>query len=453
MADSTIPMPKSVQDAFGRVFQRANVKLFKEHYEKDMSFSALLAKSVAESIVDTSQGISAGIKEHPFDMVSVKELKQANIHHARCLNAKVACTVGLGFQTEEGQKRAKKVGKPGLRRFEESKAAKVLNPLCDISFQDVYTSTGIDFWELGNGLLEIKRRTPSRKSPITGIHFLPCTDAQVYVENEFGFRHWVIRGKDKRDERRFAMFGDIDRYMKANKKAQNVSEVIHFRQPNNVSRWYGMPDHLAVIAAIELVQCVYQDKFDSHLNRGVPEFLMFFIGTRLTKKDWDKIEKALNANIGLGNSHKSMAMELPGSKDTVDVKVEKLAMENKNGDTFSLLNEALATHIVSGHGVPPLLAGIQIPGKLGANNELPNALLAFQLLTINQAQFIFQQTLGTTLGNPRLNGGLPLRIQDFTHNQITDAMDLTALATMGGMRETVVEANAKGRDLGAGMKD
>lgn len=457
-ATKLVPMPETTRRAFTKVFAREARELYMR-YTGDASLNATLMKSISETIVETSQGIRTGTQAHPFDMQSVSDLKMANIHHARCLRTKAAATVGLGFQTEK-QRKALEAGDVAAAkfRFEESKPDKELNKRCTISWRHTYKAMTEDYWELGGGLLEIKRDNPKRRnSEIVGIHFLPAPEAKVHVENVNGEWHWRILGKDDRRERRFAQFGDLQAFLTRMGKdvdPKTVSEVIYFPQPTNICRWYGIPVWLAAVAAIELVQCMTQKEFDFFLNRGVPEFLLFIIGAKLEPKQWLQIENSLKANIGMGNSHKSGAMNLTGvDAQQVKVQLEKLAMEQKTGDTFSTMGDALALNIVSAHGVPPLLAGIQTPGKIGASNELPNALMAFQLLEISEAQLMFQQVLGQTLGNPRLNGGLPLRMKDFVHNQITDAMDLNMMSTIGGMRQTLPEAKAQGRNLKAGMKD
>jgi hypothetical protein len=54
--------------------------------------------------------------------------------------------------------------------------------------------------------------------------------------------------------------------------------------------------------------------------------------------------------------------------------------------------------IATAHGVPPLLANILLPGKIGAANEGPNALLLFQKRKLGQIQRTFSRILANTLG-------------------------------------------------------
>ena len=193
--------------------------------------------------------------------------------------------------------------------------------------------------------------------------------------------------------------------------------------------------------------CAHHYKYtDLQTNR-----VYYAKGGKVDKKDWAKIEESIKATIGIGNQHKTMALNL--TDPDLEIQVERLAMEG-TGDSTMLrdMSETLALNIVSAHGVPPLLAGILIPGKLGATNELPNALQAFQALVTGPMQKTFEKILGVTLGNPRFNGGLGLNPKSFELKRILDEIDLGVMDTTARMRQTVPEAQAEGRDLRAGLR-
>ena len=124
-------------------------------------------------------------------------------------------------------------------------------------------------------------------------------------------------------------------------------------------------------------------------------------------------------------------------------------MDNKLEDEINASSDPLALMIVSAHRVPPLLAGIQIPGKLGATNELPNALSAFQKLVIDEAQTIFHETLGLTLGHGS-DGIRGLDMDDFAFSSILDEFNIGQMDTMSRMREPVTGSD---RDLEDGLKE
>ncbi len=432
-----------------------------ELYPANMKGTALaeIFKLASEKAVDSGQGVTLGRKQHPFDRSTVNKFQVSNVHHSTCIKTKTAATVGLGFEATEDA--------DGLTAVDRE-----LNPLCENSFTDVLNDVGEDYYQCGEGGFEIVRESDEPNASILGIHHIPCAHLHRFLEDSLYNSHFEITtGEGSTVSRRFARFGELAEFKKRIAEGQGTSgsilfqqqdiqsnnvkdirsEVIILRQPTSLSRWYGFPDWLAATASIELVQCFLQFQFDFFLNRGVPEFLLFITGQKLGKEDWKKVETAIKANIGLGNSHKSMALNL--QNENIKIQVEKLAMESKSDEGQVKLKENLALDIVSAHRVPPLLAGIQTPGKLGASNELPNAIMAFYLLVIAPAQRIFEQTLGCTLGDKERNGSLGLTPKDFKLKKIIDVMNLEMMATVGGMREDTTSAAATGRDLEAGLEE
>lgn len=404
----------------------------------------VLMKVAKPDLEESAQNSATGRKQHPFNMRAVIDFQVHNIHHSTCIHTKKESCVGLGFESEDV--------------FEE------LDPYCEISFSDVLGDAAEDFFQTGNGYIEVVR---NEAGDIRGLHHIRAQNVFVFIEDEQMNRHYEVVGNALdgfAGSKHFAQFGDLERFnqTKWGLNQQRVSEVIHFRRPTSLSRWYGFPDWLAATASIELVQALTQHQFDFFLNRGVPEFILTVIGPkRVSKENWEKIEKALKAQIGMGNSRKSVAWNLVG--EDYEVQIDKLALEHQaDAEHFTNMMETLATHIVSAHRVPPLLAGILVPGKLGATNELPNALASFQALVMGPAQRLFSNVLAITLGNSEDNGDLSLDEDDFRGEngngfrtilgEIGEGMgSLTQADTMSRMRETMPEAMAGGRNLEAGV--
>jgi hypothetical protein len=397
-----------------------------------------ILKRTATDPDSSAQDDSEGEKPHIIDIQQAILLKEYNPYHSTCIETKTSATTGLGFVKDSTEE--------------------LLDPLTQVSCQDLLTDVTEDFHQTGNGYMEVIREDRrTNNSPITGLHHIPASTIHAVVEdNDAKDTHYIIRPQSAR-EIRFARFGDLEDFLSRRQRHQQAeaSEVIHFRKPTSRSKHYGLCNWIGAVPSIELAQCIHQYGFDFFLNRGVPEFLLFVKGSKIDKKTWDEIQQTMKANIGYGNSHKSAAFNFPN--DNVEVIVERLAMEStSSSDTISKLTDTLALEIVSGHQVPPLLAGIQIPGKLGASNELPNAIMAFQLLVIGQSQKIFTSQLGVTLGDKSLNSGLSLGRKDFKFKTILKEMAenmeaLSGLDTMGRMKETLPEAKAKGRDVNQGV--
>lgn len=388
-----------------------------------------------------------GRKSHPFDMRATAQFKNSNGYHSTCIETKVNSTSGLGFQSD--------------------KVEEILGPLASASglchsFSDALMPMTSDLVENGNGYLEVVREGPG--GAIRGIYHVEAARVFVLLETDGINVHYEVSDCQNNygiGDRKFAKFGDgkdfLERMQAAGaavwKAGTPFSEIIHVSRRSALNRWYGWPDWLSAVAAIELMQMSHRYNFDFFLNRGVPEFMLFLLGLELSDGDWKTVKDALRAQIGLGNAHKSVALNIKGVTEHSKVQVEKMGLDAQgDGTSFGQIHETLALEIVSAHRIPPLLAGIVVPGKLGASNELPNALMATQALVVGPLQRLITTAFDATLGNPELNGGLGLQKGDFALNTILEEIDLTLAATVGGMKQPLAEANAEGRDLSAGMK-
>lgn len=448
---------------------RNHIPLYPNLTNENGVWVSMMHKILADKAGKSGQSVRTGTRPHPYDFAALKTLQDYNEHHATCIHAKVAATVGLGCLNDaEKQERQQAQmpmtldpnGMPAqnpvvMPLYQESKVDTVLNPLTSISWQDTLTDACEDYHETGNGYIEVVRSG----GVIKGLHHLASTDVRVHVEDANYNFHYELTGEDAYGTRRFPAFGDADDFfarasgngytVQKGADAQNISEVIHFRRPSSRDRFYGRPDWISAVPMIELVQMLHQFKFDYFNNRGVPEFMLFLLGAAAGDKEFTALENSLKANIGYGNSHKSTVVNFPSPNMTIQL--EKLAMESKGEDDFKALKETAALSIVTAHKVPPLLAGIQIPGKLGATNELSQALIAFQSLVVGQDQRLFQMTLARTLGSPE--AGLGLTGEDFTFKTITDDLDPAKMDTIGRMHQPLPQANAEGRDVEEGVRD
>lgn len=452
-ADSQIKQPRGKRAAEAQMVQLFSRSLdlyprFSGQAADESLLKAILSKD-ADAEQPSNQGVSAGRKAHPFRFDRTAEFKSMNPHHSACIDAKVISTVGLGH--------------------EDSKVAETLDPRCAISWQHTMRQLDEELENTGNAFLEVIRENPEQaNSEIVGLHWMPARDVWVHIEDARYNQHFEIVDRGGlatagggTADRIFAKFGDtwgpgnfFERHPQS--RPDVTSELIHFMEPSSLSRFYGVPNWLAAIAHVELAQAMVQHQFDFHINRGVPEFMLFILGARLKKEDWAKITSALTAQIGSGNSHKSLALNI--ANPDITIQLEKLALESSaDGEMFTRMMESLSMSIVSAHRVPPSLAQILIPGKMGASNEMSNAVVTFQGLVIGPKQKIFEDTLACTLGDSARNGNLGLGRDSFALVTVVDEMQealekLNPMDTMGGMKQGLGEAAAEGRDLNDGLK-
>jgi hypothetical protein len=167
---------------------------------------------------------------------------------------------------------------------------------------------------------------------------------------------------------------------------------------------------------------------------------------------WTQIEELVQGTVGKGNNWRNLAIQM--ESENCKVQVDKLASTDRTELQFSKDLETYAQNIVSAHRVPPVLANILIPGKLGATNETVQALISFQLLCIGPHQNNIQGTLSRTLGGDE--GVTGLTAEDLRLRKITSQFDIQGLDTVGNMREdatTATNDDGTPRDVRAGVKD
>lgn len=361
-------------------------------------------KKAVERQTGTAQGVSVGQRSHLMNKSAARKLRDLNTTHATCLDAKAGSSIGMGHRDES--------------------IYEALDPLCLHDWQDVLDACSVDYFETGEAFVEVVR-AEGDPSLVLGLNHLES--AQVFVEVEEEDRsdefHYVVEGETGGAQTVvMARFGDlVDMKQRlggdAGEQVFQVrggdsrrsavggtianSEVIHLRQSTNRSRYYGFPDYLSATPSIELVQCMTQHEFDFYFNRGVPEFLLFLIGQNVSDNAWDEIKELIKASQGLGQSHKTGAIQIPGSPENIKVQIERLGLEEASDGRFERNSNTLAMQIATAHGVPPILANILLPGRIGAANEGPNALMLFQKRKLGQAQRRFSRVLARTLGDER----------------------------------------------------
>lgn len=375
--------------------------------EGEMSWSEAMriAKSVpqpenAQSV--SSEPLNLSPIDHPFDFRVAKSFKNCNPHHSSSIEAKVGNIVGHGFEDERTHDTLDPLTREGsydlMRAFDEDHEL-VGNAVLEIIRAGTRSSSGRGGGRSGKG---------KNAEKITGIHNMQMENAWMVIDDPLLLtRHWITYNLEGL-EKRYAMYGDLERFKtdKRFKDLKDTAELLHSRRATSLHRWYGYPGWLSATGPIEVVQSIMQYNLDFFNNYGVPALLIYLAGGNVPDPEWQKFKTALQAGTGPTKQHNTVLAKF--SNEDVKLMIEKLAKEEAEG-FFQQMMDTLALLIVSAHRVPPLMAGIQIPGKLGANNEWINAVHAFDVLVALPEQRSLQHTLGCTLGNEKFNGGLALK--------------------------------------------
>lgn len=437
----------------------------------DGSWLSNLTKAASAPAGYSKQGSLIGRVQPLIDYDSVSQLKDHNVHHSAALEAKVAAAVGLGHRSDN--------------------IPDILNELCVVSWADTLEAVVADYFEYANGFLEVVRDVDSNE--IVGLHHLPARDVRIYLEENRNIFHYEIADKGDfavtqlMNGLRFARFGEREDYITRRnvpeEAAETVSEVIHF--PMNRGRrspHYGFPDWLAATPPMELDHCVTQYQFDFFFNGGIPEAIYSIIGKTIDPDDWEKIKTEFAKHTGIGNKRKLLMLNWGDPE--IRAQLDKLTLDGQTTGDNQPMVDALALKILSAHRTPPILAGVTQPGKMGANNEITNAIMLFQLLVIGPAQKTISQILACTLGDDELgvaglteedflgvgtgdpeldptrpigaDGTPPTRPVDFKGNGFRTTLDeinLGEMDTVGRMRMSLSEAQSRGRDLSQGTAE
>lgn len=458
------------------------------------AFDAEITKEQGTEAQPTNQHFPTGFTSlsipHPVDIHVARKFKDVSPHHASCIQSKKYSILGLGFvsdgsEAEDSKARSdtdvktteSKIGSLLTgEAFIESKADEKLDPLTLQGFMSELYRVIEDFLDAGTGYLEVVRGDGDE---IIGINWLPYEDIHAVVVKDkegksrliyrytgtfssfgaLGTHRWYsLFGKENRDwvwDTFYAPIGDdvndsiLDENNNVTSRSgitkQQVSEIIPFMVPSNRAKFYGYPEWLSASSFVTLLSAAMQYKSDFYTNRGVLAYVMWMTG-QIDDDKWKNIEAHVQASVGGGNNFKNLAIKL-GSDPKARLGIEKLASSDKTELQFASDQEVFAQSIVSAHRVPPVLANILIPGKLGATNEAVQALVSFQLLEIGPKQVIVQNILARTLGGK--DGVKGLEPEDFRLRTITSQFDITGLDTIGRAREEAVGAN---RDFSDGVK-
>lgn len=440
----------------------------------DLLSVSSIKKELNPILGTSAQWRKAGRVPHPINYEAAIRLMLSVDIQQTCIQTKRDATVGLGFETEEDQQARKqkqelsqhshdvamgRVQTPSSpvskivqdsksQQLSKSKVEEVLDPLCEVGFQALMSQLGEDFENTSMCYIEVVRESESDSGKVTALWHMPASCVYVVNEKKPNYHYEMDDGGGTI---RYARFGDLERFKKDNPniKQEQTTELIRIRMPTSLDPHYSYPSWLSVTPWLELAQKMLQFHFDFFDNRAIPSLLVLLTGGQVLESEMKVISDQLKETIGPGKRFRSLLAAI--KNPNIQAHIERL--ESEKTDAFADLWSAVQLKIVSSHRIPPLLAGVTLPGKMAAANELPNALIAFQTLYIDPNQRLFEQVLGSTLGNPQLSGGLGLSPSDFKLKKITDAYDMGQVDTMSRMRETATEAQMSGRKLQDGLKN
>ena len=339
-------------------------------------------------------------EDHPLDFSAIKLL--TNSYHRRALSFKATCTVGIGHKIYRG--------KEPLDEDDYPKIFKQANPNED--FVSVLTSVALDYFETGNGYLEIVRNV---KKEIAELYWIPSETVYI-AKNKDSFYQIVDNKKVK-----FNRYGNLN---------SDTSEVIHFRYPSNRSTFYGLPDWVDCVGPILLDYYAVEWNYRFFENNAIPPFAIIVEGGSLTTETEKKIKEFLESKLkGIENQHRALVISARGND--VKIRFEEIMKKIKDGE-FMKLREQLRDEIISAHGVPPRILGVVAPGSLGGSGEALYQLKIFKEITIRPHLKVFESVLNKTLFKEH---NLKIKFEEIDITPFKDDVEETTKLVQSGILE------------------
>jgi PBSX family phage portal protein len=262
----------------------------------------------------------------PWNLYELANYYDTSFANHAAIDAKVENIVGLGYDfevskrtmmaldsqsnesaREKAQKRIERM-KVELRDWVES-----LN--LDESFTEVMSKVMTDYESTGNGYLEIGRTV---KGEIGYIGHIPSTTMRVRRLRD---GYLQIIGNRIVYFRNFQ--GTNPNPITADPRP---NEIIHFKSYSPLNTFYGVPDIISAISALQGDMLASQYNIDYFTNKGVPRYVVTLKGARLSEDAEDKMFRFLQTSLK-GSNHRTLYIPLPGDTDTNKVEFKMEAVE------------------------------------------------------------------------------------------------------------------------------
>jgi PBSX family phage portal protein len=186
----------------------------------------------------------------------------------------------------------------------------------DESMTSTFMKVWTDYESTGNGYLEIGRTV---NGEIGYVGHIPATTMRVRR-----LRDGYIQ-----------IIGNKVVYFR-NFGAKNINpitsdprpnEIIHIKQYSPLNSFYGVPDILAAIGALQGDLLASQYNIDYFTNKGVPRYIVTLKGAKLSEEAEDKMFRFLQTSLK-GQNHRTLYIPLPADSDTNKVEFKMEAVES-----------------------------------------------------------------------------------------------------------------------------
>lgn len=288
----------------------------------------------------------------PWNLYELANFYDTSFANHAAIDAKVENIVGLGYDFDVSRRSMLKLesssdqaavararGRIERLKIEMRDWLEGLNR--DESFTNVMTKFYTDVQATGNGYLEIGRTTGGQ---IGYLGHIPAT---------------TMRVRRLRDGYVQIIGNKVIYFRNFGAKNQNPitadprpNEILHYKEYSPLNTFYGVPDIISAITALQGDQLASQYNIDYFGNKGVPRYIVTLKGAKLSSDAEDKLFRFLQTSLK-GQNHRTLYIPLPGDSDQNKVEFKMEAVENgvqeASFDQYRLRNR---DDILVAHQVP-----------------------------------------------------------------------------------------------------
>lgn len=302
----------------------------------------------------------------PYHLESLAQFYELSYANHTAIDTKVANIVGLGSHWEMSPSA---IAKLSTKTTEEQVAAarrkvervkmqldEIFNQIVpDDTFIGVLEKVLTDIESTGNGYLEIGRKS---NGAIGYIGHIPSTTIRVRRLRD-GFVQIV--GKDIVYFRNFQAKNTNP--LTTDRKP---NEIIHFKNYSPLNTYYGVPDAISVIDALNGDGYANKYNVDYFQNKAVPRYIVTLKGASLSPDSEEKLFKFLQTDLRNQN-HRTLYIPLPsdslGEKIEFDMKAIEAGIQDSSFEVYHKQNR---NDVLMAHQVPLSKLGMAEGGFAGA---------------------------------------------------------------------------------------
>ncbi len=263
----------------------------------------------------------------PWNLYELANFYDTSFANHAAIDAKVENIVGLGYEFQPTQRtimalessdNASAIDK-ARKRIERAKVELrdwIENLNSDDSFTNTMMKVWTDYEATGNGYLEIGRTVTGE---IGYVGHIPSTTMRVRRLRD-GYIQ-IIGNKVVY----FRNFGAKNPNPITNDPRPN--EIIHIKAYSPLNTFYGIPDIMSAIAALQGDALASQYNIDYFGNKAVPRYVVTLKGAKLSEEAEDKMFRFLQTSLK-GSNHRTLYIPLPGDSENNKVEFKMEPIEN-----------------------------------------------------------------------------------------------------------------------------